>query len=130
MMLIQIVLLNMLIAVMAESHNRVSQQSELVALYQRAMLILEHEQEEVSQIQAYKARAKAIPGQMDDLIFKSLTDRAQKQLERVCPRWLHVLMPAEHQREEEGTQAEELQQLRAMRKEMASFKLQVRRARG
>ena len=46
MLLTQIILLNMLIAVMSESHTREFKQAELVALSGRAKLILEYEEQQ------------------------------------------------------------------------------------
>merc|ERR1719506_1808011 len=55
MMMLQVIILNMLIAVMAESHSRVTSQSELVAQYGRAKLVLEYESAEIERI---RGRAK------------------------------------------------------------------------
>ena len=43
MMMVQIVLLNLLIAIMSDSHARVAENSLLVAQFERAKMILEHE---------------------------------------------------------------------------------------
>ena len=121
MLFIQIIMLNLIIAVMSESHHRVSEQSDLVALYQRATLILEHENAKVAKIASLRASAKAIPGKIDDALVRYMTDKAMHELGCVCPRWLHVLMPAEHQRDDGGVQAEELKQLREMRLEVSAM---------
>ena len=44
MVIVQVVLFNLLIAIMADTHHRVREQSQLVALYQRSILVLEEEQ--------------------------------------------------------------------------------------
>ena len=42
-------------------------------------------------------------------------------MQRVCPRWLHVLMPADNQRGDDAGTAEELRELKLLRKEMATM---------
>lgn len=134
MIFLQIILLNMIIAVMAESHSRVSAQSELVAQKGRAELILEYEQAEVIK---YKARAairkkrrggggsdrsstsSRFEALSHDGLFSTLTDFDAARLERVCPRWLHVLMPAEHSRGEDEDVPEELKELRQLKRQLA-----------
>lgn len=113
MFLVQIILLNMLIAIMAESHSRVSAQSELVAQMGRAKLILEYEQAELSR---YKSRVPARHGAGG--LFSHLSEHEAQRLERVCPRWLHVLMPAEHTRGEEEDLPEELKELRQLKRQL------------
>ena len=109
----------MLIAIMGQSHHRVSQQSELVALSGRAKLILEYEADELrdSRRRASRRRGRrlgqrAVPG---------VDDAEELRMERVCPRWLHVLMPAEHQRGDDGVGAEELRELKLLRKQMTTM---------
>jgi len=137
MVLVQVILLNMLIAVMGESHHRVSEQSELVALSGRAKLILEYEAEKVAE---HKKRSKSSAARLRSSLSRSATqqeaqrfsldvsrlleeleEREVARMQRVCPRWLHVLMPAEHQRSEEGVGAEELRELKQLKKQVASL---------
>ena len=129
MLLVQIILLNMLIAIMAESFSRVSAQAELVAQKGRAQLILEYEQAVISQ---YKQKAKSRRGAANkgDILdhaaphgsgglFQSLSESDVERLERVCPRWLHVLMPAEHARGEEEDTRDEVKELRQLKRQLA-----------
>jgi len=128
MILVQVVLLNMLIAVMSKSHDRVSEQSELVALNGRAKLILEYEAEQLSQHKKrgrkhaghIKARTSQSPFDVSRLLEEH-EERQLAKLQHVCPRWLHVLMPAEHQRGDQGAVAEELRQLKELKMEVASM---------
>ena len=126
MILVQVILLNMLIAVMSESHNRVTTQAELVALHGRAKLILEYETEELERQKSHKERrggtgatvgATALRGWMARLDPRQLLDDTaqEERMQRVCPRWLHVLMPAEHQRGDKAVEGEELKQLKELR---------------
>jgi hypothetical protein len=109
MLMVQIIILNMLIAIMAESHNRIYNQSGLVAQKGRAELILEYELSEVAKLKKRATRRGK----------KSWRTGASASLERVCPKWLHVLMPAEHQRGEDADAPEELKQIRQLRKDLA-----------
>ena len=117
----QVIILNMLIAIMAESHNKVTKASELVAQKGRAQLILEYESAEVARIRnrAKSNRATALAQGMQGMLFHDLLGGSDKQrLEQVCPRWLHILMPAEHQRGEDSDSPEELRQIVKLRKEV------------
>ena len=114
MLLVQIILLNMLIAVMGESHSRVYGQSELVALSGRAKLILEYEGKVLAS-QKKRVRRNQKKAQKKELMPEPmrwlLDEQEQRELERmqrICPRWLHVLMPAEHLR---GDKEEPLEKL-------------------
>jgi len=115
MILVQVILLNMLIAIMGESHHRVSEQSELVALSGRAKLILEYETDEMARITKRSKRW------FDVVRRLKAHDDGMDRMQRVCPKWLHVLRPAEHQRGEEGVGAEELKQLKELRRQMSAM---------
>ena len=99
----------MLIAVMSESHNRVTTQAELVALHGRAKLILEYETEELAR-HARMARRKASRAWLKDKLggidALQLLDEMQEhdfeRMQQLCPRWLHVLMPGDAQYTEQG----------------------------
>ena len=50
-----------------------------------------------------------------------MEEREQRDLarmQRVCPRWLHVLMPADNQRSEDTDAPEELKELRLLKKQL------------
>ena len=115
MMVVQVIFLNLLIAVMSESHSRVSGQSELVALCGRAKLILEYELEEYgSEMKGRKKQqllqqqltealigtAQAVAEHVEELQTSKAAAAAAKEhrdllrRQRVCPRWLHVLVPS------------------------------------
>jgi hypothetical protein len=118
MLFVQLILLNMLIAIMSESHTRVSEQSQLVALSGRAELILEYEGDEVARQKkkakareaALKRRHRSVGGDNSlDLVRlqKEHEERHLLNLQRVCPRWLHILKPPERQRSIQTTAEEE-----------------------
>jgi len=118
MLFVQLVLLNMLIAIMSESHHRVSEQSQLVALFGHAKLILEYEGDEVARqkkkAKAWEAKLKrrhrSVGGDNSlDLVRlqKEHEERHLLNLQRVCPRWLHILKPPERQRSIQTTAEEE-----------------------
>ena len=118
MLFVQLVLLNMLIAIMSESHHRVSEQSQLVALFGHAKLILEYEGDEVARQKkkakaweaAHKRRHSSVGGGNSlDLarLQKEYQERHLLNLQRVCPRWLHILKPPERQRSIQTTAEEE-----------------------
>lgn len=100
---------------MGESHHRVSEQSELVALSGRAKLILEYETDEMARITKRSKRW------FDVVRRLKAHDDGMDRMQRVCPKWLHVLRPAEHQRGEEGVGAEELKQLKELRRQMSAM---------
>jgi len=88
MVLTQIVLLNLLIAIMGASHQRVMGISELVALHERAKLILEHEQT--------LGRVKVVPERQGwRRILDSSARRRARDYEKLTAEWLHILEPAE-----------------------------------
>jgi len=142
MLMVQVIILNMLIAIMADSHSRVSAQSELVAQNGRAQLVLEYETLELARI---KRRANTRPhrsrsrvtfdesrhssgGVFEHIVspFELLKEKDKQRLERVCPRWLHVLMPADSLRGgvlsgEDVDSTRELQEVQKLRKELHSM---------
>ena len=129
---IQVIILNMLIAIMAESHNRVASQSELVAQAGRAKLILEYETAEVARIRSAARRASHRAGgstrslsldmgAIADLVTSGKSRKDIQRFQRVCPKWLHVLMPAEHQRGEDGDVAESLKQILQLKKQISEM---------
>ena len=71
MICVQIVLLNLLIAIMADSHHRVHAVAQLVAHFERAKLVLDYEQAHSG---LFESMSAAQPG---------------------SARWLHVLEPVE-----------------------------------
>ena len=128
MLMVQVIILNMLIAIMAESLNRVTSQATLVARYSKAQLILEYESAEIARIRRVGGRSRharrAMRDQKHDRApglalnpLDILPSKEHARLERVCPRWLHVLMPADTEREGSAG-AEELRQIMKLRKEL------------
>ena len=92
MLFVQIVLLNMVIAIMSESYNDVREVSELVALYERAKLVLAREHQLVRAAGRRGTQGKAAAN--------------------MFPQWLHVLAPMEDQRNESTKKGDELTELR------------------
>lgn len=109
MFLLQIVLLNLLIAIMADTHSRVYGVAQLVALAERARLILAYEE----QLQLDKKASHLHPAQpatggsaLARNVLRAIPKPAawllryvalgvQPTAEQATPRWLHVLMPAD-----------------------------------
>ena len=116
MLMVQVIILNMLIAIMAETYSRVANQAELVAQCGRAALILEYETAEITRLRRAARRHRRHKGRRTsagsdehasffaDLIPHGTSER--ERLEQVCPRWLHILMPAEHTRGDEASDAQ------------------------
>ena len=110
----------MLIAIMAETYSRVANQAELVAQCGRAALILEYETAEIARLKRHFGRSRG-SGRMNGAdehghsFFADLLEDGsiKRQLEQVCPRWLHILMPAEHTRGDEATPEEKQSKLLA-----------------
>ena len=130
MLFVQLVLLNMLIAIMSESHTRVSEQSQLVALFRRAALILEYESDEVARhlkkAKAWEAahkRRRGRVGTRNSLDLARLQEEHEERhllkIQRVCPRWLHVLKPPEHQRSSHTGDDVTLRQLKEQLQQIA-----------
>jgi len=128
MFVVQVIVLNMLIAIMADSHSRVTKQSALVAQHGRAQLILEYETLELSRLRqrakragrlsgAWAAGVKQVSGAIT-LDFARLQGQERQRLEIVCPKWLHVLMPADNDETKEGglDATEEQKQIHRLRK--------------
>jgi len=102
MVAVQIILLNLLIAIMSESHSRVRTNSQLVAVYERANLVLEQEMMVVTGGSgASQAQRLAVSGQRCShrccglpLFVRKLLERlrTRKSEEQVMPKWLHVLL--------------------------------------
>ena len=104
MMAVQIVLLNLLIAIMSDSHARVAENSLLVAQFERAKMILEHER------LMFKKDAPIAPSDAPINPFLDTTDlrrcwdrwlpplfRQPRQAD-VFPRWLHLLETVDERR--------------------------------
>ena len=91
MFMVQIILLNMLIALMAESNDRVRSIAKLVAQFERAKLILQWER-----------RLSSMPNSTSRIgacirFFSGFpAARGKKAASKIFPKWLHVLMPADH----------------------------------
>jgi hypothetical protein len=85
---VQIVLLNMLIALMAESHHRVSANAQLVAQYERAKLVLEVEQRHGVKVREKTRRVRNLmqnAGHSSHALRK-LLQKEQQLIEKACPR--------------------------------------------
>ena len=87
---------------MSDAHSRVSEQSELVALCGRAKLILEYESAELAEQKrrANRTWMRKFYGHIGWLrrlekLLDAKEDRDLVRVQRVCPRWLHMLMPAD-----------------------------------
>jgi hypothetical protein len=130
MLFVQLILLNMLIAIMSESHTRVSEQSQLVALSGRAELILEYEGDEVARhmkkAKAWEAahkRRRGREGSRNSLDLARLQEEHEERhllkMQRVCPRWLHILKPPEHQRSSHTGDDVTLRQLKEQLQQVA-----------
>jgi len=103
MLLVQVVLLNLLIAIMTASHNRVGSRSALFARYQRAQLIVDLEQIATAQRASADEMGDRIPVHVTlrsawtrlchllEDVFTVFEYGARKDDPR--PRWLHVLTP-------------------------------------
>jgi len=113
MICVQIVLLNLLIAIMSETHERMRNVSKLVAHFERAKLVLEEEQKLppavlVGQEAPAKDRSKLKNGVFG--LVRKMFASPHFPLEQVAPRWLHVLLPAEMERKDDGD-SEELKKI-------------------
>ena len=78
---------------MAESNDRVRQISKLVAQFERAKLILQWERR-LSSMPHSKSRLSACMRFLSG--FPS--GRGKQTATKIFPKWLHVLMPADHGR--------------------------------
>ena len=104
MICVQIVLLNLLIAIMANSHNRVHAVAQLVAHFERAKLVLDYEQTHGIGLFDSKRLAHVLesPGH--------------------AARWLHVLEPVERMDDgaERSVQLDTQAELEALRLQLAA----------
>ena len=104
MFLVQIILLNMLIALMAESNERVRSIAKLVAQFERAKLILQWERRlsDLPYSTSYTARLVRLMSGLP-------SGRGRGAASEIFPRWLHVLLPADHSKGEmEGKTPEKI----------------------
>ena len=91
MFMVQIILLNMLIALMAESNDRVRSIAKLVAQFERAKLILQWERRLTNMPHSHSHSARLFR------FFSGLpSGKGKRAAERIFPKWLHVLVPADH----------------------------------
>ena len=93
MFIVQIILLNMLIALMAESNERVRSVSKLVAQFERAKLILQWERRlfDLGVNTSFRARAVRF--------FSGLpTGHGRSSSQNIFPKWIHVLRPSDNRR--------------------------------
>ena len=91
MFVLQIILLNMLIALMAESNDRVRSIAKLVAQFERAKLILRWERRLASM-----SKSKSCGASFIRVLAGFPSGRGASAMENIFPKWLHVLMPAEN----------------------------------
>jgi len=89
MFVVQVVLLNLLIAIMSESHTRVRTVALLVAHFERAKMIVDHEKLLQARIMKHHFLLGRLFSQKQD------PDAAQ-QVNRAMPRWLHILQPEDN----------------------------------
>jgi len=112
MLLVQVVLLNLLVAIMSDSTQRNIRGADLVARYQRARLIVEIEPREASndigwdEFKEVSSSPRRISEHVAWLVtsaaaaLKQLLEIGAAELQNPRPRWLHVLAPAEGNEEE------------------------------
>ena len=124
--LMQLIILNMLLAVVAQANGRVSQRSQQVARFERTRLVLATEQMTINftakgDNRGPHSRQSHASGSVRSLFWWFLDQHTErKKLERVCPPWLHVLLPPLKQEEEEihttarGSAAKGLSDLRKL----------------
>jgi len=97
MFMVQIILLNMLIALMAESNDRVRSIAKLVAQFERAKLILQWERRLTNMPHSHSHSARLYR------FFSGLpSGKGKRAAERIFPKWLHVLVPADHKNKSMG----------------------------
>eukprot|EP00966_Prymnesium_polylepis_P043080 1000760-Prymnesium_polylepis.1 len=129
----QLIMLNMLLAVVAAANARVHSKAKLVASYERTRLVLASERLLVNQGRAaggaahgaaYSHASRQPSGTMRALCWWCLDRHAERRkLERVCPPWLHVLLPPKAHDEEDGAAAargSDLRRLNELRAKIAS----------
>ena len=105
--------MNLLLGVLANSYDRCEENSTVFFIKGRAQLILEYETAEIARLKRHFGRSRG-SGRMNGAdehghsFFADLLEDGsiKRQLEQVCPRWLHILMPAEHTRGDEATPEE------------------------
>eukprot|EP00966_Prymnesium_polylepis_P164893 3812424-Prymnesium_polylepis.2 len=119
MLSVQLVLLNLLIAIMSDTHSRVSEVAKLVAHYERAKLVLEeeeklmrshqldgtHHKRRLPSVHRGRGMRRAMAG---SVWLERLVGRwffSKLDLNNVAPRWLHVLVPLdlERKKKKDGT---------------------------
>jgi len=107
MIAVQLVLLNLLIGIMTDTHGRVREVSQLVAHFERAKLVLEEESKlvRIHQLKAdFKRRMKARKGNPYFRLLERATRYVNKwfseppSMDLVAPKWLHVLLPVDLER--------------------------------
>ena len=130
MLIVQVVLLNLLIAIITASHHRIGVSAAMVAQYQRARLIvdLEPKEERPGTREAWlKDLARLfMPGWVRWLLYGELASYIQPR-----PRWLHVLLPPEQERQvrSEGKDVDPFEeQLNAIQRLLAPIATQQQEA--
>jgi len=125
MLIVQVILLNLIIAIMSDSTQRNIRGAAMVARYQRARLIVDLEPR--SNMSAAKALQEARHGYfgvatawLSGLLAFGISEDPR-------PRWLHVLMPPDGQEEDEGFDLET--QLTAMRRAVSSLHTELQQMR-
>jgi len=97
MFVVQIILLNMLIALMAESNERVRSIAKLVAQFERAKLILQWERRLHDLPRSTSMLARAMR-----FVSGFPAGSGPRIAQEIFPKWLHVLMPSDHTHQTEG----------------------------
>jgi len=92
MFVVQIILLNMLIALMAESNDRVRAIAKLVAQFERAKLILHWERRLHSM---RHSKSQSFTSRLWRMASGLPSGTGRQSVEHIFPRWLHVLVPPE-----------------------------------
>jgi hypothetical protein len=124
MFLIQIVMLNMLIAIMGESYARVSSKAHFIALYERAKIIIDHEHGAIACKMPRRHRNKSLTA----IAALVQAGKAEVDLLEIFPRWLHALEPVAHLRadDEKATQEALHAEIATLRRQNMKMEAQLR----
>jgi len=135
MLVVQVILLNLLVAIMSDSTQRNIRGAALVARYQRARLIVEIEPRKSVSLSNLEAAAKATGSKLMSLPlarfvvrFLAVLASAVKHVlefgttdENPRPVWLHVLAPSEGGAEEESTEQDVQKELAGIRRVLSAL---------
>ena len=100
MLIVQLILLNMLIAIMGESNAAVRQVSQLVAQFERAQLILKWEERLAASLRVRRPDSRF--HRFERLVSGFPVDCSKEVVESLFPSWIHVLMPPKRGLQSDG----------------------------